>query len=254
MAEPVIFPTTSFNIYRRGEYFQAYLSATNTPTSWTCVGTDADGMAVTLAALGLAFDTAKGILSGAFKHVGFFDFVFVAHNADGYSAPLPVPVGIEDVGFAVDATIGIEVDVETGFVTRTLAAAAVAGAPVLYGKHGGQMLLTVLFKKQGAALTMNLTSLMLGLKEFEPEPLIDLTDGTFYALGGGFRVLLDLNAVKVKTALGNYEADAATIFDAIGEVRWEHYEQVSDGDPAVALISRSRNFIFQLERGLIPNP
>ena len=225
---------------------------------WTCIGSDPDGMAITLADLGLTFDAAHGILKGAFKAAGFYNLKFTATNGTGTSAAVYLPIGIEDSGFAVDATIGIEVDIETGAVSRTLgnavaSSASAAAAPVLYGKHGCQMLLTVVFRKQGQQIGMDVVELQLGLKQYEPEQIIDLTDGTFYALGGGFRILLDLAKVAVANALGDYETDNETLFNALAELRWKHYEQVTAGAP-VALISRSRNFILQLERDLIPNP
>ena len=232
-------------------------AATISAAIWTCIGSDQDGMAITLADLGLTFDTAHGVLKGAFKAAGFYDLKFTATNGAGTSAAVYLPIGIEDSGFAVDATTGIEVDVETGAVTRTFgsavaASASTAAVPVLYGKHGSQMLITVVFRKQGQQLGMDVVELQLGIKQYEPEQIIDLTDGTFYALGGGFRILLDLDKVAVATALGDYEMDNETLFTALAELRWKHYEQVTSGAP-VQLISRSRNFLFQIERDIIPN-
>ena len=259
MAIPVISPVTSLNVYQSGEDVSLLLAATNTPTSWTCVGTDDTGMAVTLADLGLIFDIVHGFLHGAFKNAGFYNLIFTATNGDGTSAPLTVPVGIEYSGFALDATVGLEVDIETGAVTRALAVAAAAASgtatPVLYGKHGCQVLLTIIFKKQGQQITnMDLGELSVGLKQYEPEALLDLTDGTFRSLNGGFRVLLNLDDPDIANALGDYETDDVTLFNAIAEIRWKHYEQLTDGGDPIALISRSRNFLFQLERDVIPNP
>lgn len=257
MPAPVISPVTSLNLSRVGQYSTLLLAASNTPTSWTCEGSDATAAAVVLASIGLTFDTVHGRLYGAFKQAGFYNLIFTATNADGTSAALTVPIGIEDTDFVVDATIGIEVDVETGVVTRTGGGAGggggAAAAPILTGKHGDQMLITVTFKKQGTVISLDLVELNLGIKETEPESLVDLTAGTFYALGGSFRILLDLNQPAVATALGNHEDDALTAFPGIAELRWRHYEQVSDGAAPVALISRSRHFLFQVERELISN-
>lgn len=223
---------------------------------WTCACYDADTMTVVLADLGLTFDTATGVLRGTFRTGGFYNLIFTATNADGTSAAVTLPIGIEDSGFAVDATAGINVDVETGEVTRTLAAGAAASGekkPVLFGKHGSQKLITATFSKQGRLLRPDLVELKIAVKQYEPEQILDVTDGTFYALDGGFRVLLDLDDVDIATALGDYETDNATLFNAIAELRWVSYEQVDDGDP-VEIISRSANFLFQLERDVIPNP
>lgn len=224
---------------------------------WTCSCYDADTMAVVLADLGLTFDTATGVLRGTFTASGFYALIFTATNADGTSAALTVPIGIEDSGFAIDSASGINVDVETGEVTRTLAGAAPAAAgattPVLFGKHASQKLVTVTFLKQGQPVSMDVTDLKLGIKQYEPEQILDVTDGTFYAIGGGFRILVDLDDADVANALGDYEADDKTLFNAIAEVRWTYYEHDTGGD-AVLLISRSANFLFQLERDIIPNP
>lgn len=233
-------------------------AATIAAAVWTCACYDQDTMAVALADLGLTFDTATGVLRGTFKAAGFYNLIFTATNADGTSAAVTLPIGIEDSGFAVDATAGINVDVETGEVTRTLAGgtsapSALAGKPVvLFGKHASHKLVTVTFSKQGAQLSPDMVELQIGLKQYEPEQLLNLTTGTFHATGGGFRVLLDLRDTDISAVLGDYEADDATLFNAIAEIRWESYEQVDDGAPQV-LISRSRTFLFQIERELIPN-
>ena len=220
---------------------------------WTCVAYDATSMALVLSDLGLTFDTATGILRGAFLFAGFYAFTFTATNADGTSAAVTVPVGIEDTGFLVDATIGVKVDVETGMVTSDLGSGSdsTGAVPVLYGKSGTQMLITITFVKQGQAIPIDITELYVGFKQYEPDDVLDITDGTFYALNGGFRIVLNMDQYAVDLALGDYETDSQTLFNAIAEVRYKHNEQTTSMGSPVELLSRSKNFVFQVERKLL---
>lgn len=223
---------------------------------WTVIATDGAATVLALADLGLTFDVATGVLKGAFKQAGFYNLKFTARNAAGTSTPLDVPFGIEDSGFAPDSTTGIEVDVETGAVTRTggsQSASATGRVPVLFGKHGSQKVVTVRFRKQGQTIGVDLLELQCGFKQYEPDELINLSNGLFHAVGDGFRILVNLDAAAVDNALGDYETDSETLFNALAELRWRSYEQVTSGDPQV-IISRSATFLFQVERDIIPNP
>ncbi len=258
MSVPVINPSTSLNVYRKGEYFDVLLSATNSPTSWGCIVKDAEGGTSALAAIGLSLNLATGLLQGAFKESGFYNLLFTAINADGSSSTLAVPVGIRDLGFGLDASIGLRVDVETGVVTRQLATntTTTGGAvqPLLWGKHGCQMILDIGFYKGGVLLDdLVMGMVMVGLKELEPERLLDLSSGQFFVNDGVYRVLLDLDVGSLASVLGDYEDDQETLFNALAEVRYEHYEAVAAGRPRQLIRSRSRNFSFQIERDLIPN-
>ena len=257
MPAPIINPTTSLNVFRKGEYFDVLLTATNSPTSWSCIVRDAGGASSALAAIGLSLNPSTGLLQGAFKESGFYNLLFTASNTDG-SSTLAVPVGIRDLGFGLDASIGLQVDVETGVVTRQLASntttSATAAQPILWGKHGCQMLLDIGFYKGGVLLDdLVMGMVMVGLKEMEPERLLDLSSGQFFVNAGVYRVLLDLDVGSLASVLGDYEDDQETLFNAIAEVRYEHYEAVAAGRPRQLIRSRSRNFSFQIERDLIPN-
>ena len=257
MPAPIINPTTSLNVFRKGEYFDVLLSATNSPTSWSCIVNDADGASSSLAVIGLSLNATTGLLQGAFKESGFYNLLFTASNAEG-SSRLAVPVGIRELGFGLDASIGLQVNVETGMVTRQVVTnnntAAGVAQPVLWGKHGCQMLLDIGFYKGGVLLDdLVMGTVMVGLKEVEPERLLDLSSGQFFVNDGVYRVLLDLDVGSLASVLGDYEDDRETLFNAIAEVRYEHYEAVAAGRPRQLIRSRSRNFTFQIERDLIPN-
>ena len=108
MAKPVLIPTQSALQHLQFESWQFQPTATNSPTSWNC----------TPVPLGMTFDPAIGLLSGAALKPGVFSLLITASNSDGTSDALEYAVGIEAASYAgqFDA-IDLAWDMASGKVT-----------------------------------------------------------------------------------------------------------------------------------------
>jgi hypothetical protein len=80
MAIPVISTTTSVLGYRKGQYFEYQMQATNTPTSWSASGLPS-GMTISNA----------GLVSGAATAAGIYLIKIIATNATGPAKTNPCP-------------------------------------------------------------------------------------------------------------------------------------------------------------------
>ncbi len=250
MAKPVIDQKISLPVFRKGDYFSFKPAASNSPTSWAIDTGDDD-----LTDLGLAFNTVTGRLSGAFKAEGFYDFAITATNGDGTSeVPLFLPFGIWPALSGSDPTIELNIDVDTGIVSRAIASTG----PVLFGKHGDKLMLDVGFTKSGKLIDAPLDTLKCGLVEFMEEPLLAvLNDGVAYVIGDSsarrFRVVVDLDNAIIKSALTNYQNDKDEFFDAVAEFEFAMFVVVVDGGDPVSIVRSSQNFTLRLASDLVPN-
>lgn len=252
MPVPVINPTTSILAYRKGEYFAFQPAATNSPTSWSATGLPP----------GMTINATTGLIQGAPTVQGVYDVTLIASNALGPSAPLVVPVGVESVPYETDASIELDFDLDTGIVTRTRGGSASKDA-VLFGKRGDKFVVAVGLIKEGVLMDIPVVALAIGVKEFEPDPLVVLNDGIFRRSGDyettRYKIVVDLNNPNIPGGkslpgtLSDYEADAGTGFDAIGEIQLVHLYAPVEGVMMQQFTRSSKNFIFRIERDLVPN-
>ena len=253
MPLPVINPTTSILAYRKGEYFAYQPAATNIPTSWSAMGLPP----------GMTINPLTGLIQGAPTVQGVYDVTLVASNAEGTSIPLVVPVGVEAVPFGMDASLEIDFDLDTGIVKRTRGGTGAQAKDVLFGKRGDKLVVSVGLIKDGALMDVPLVALTIGVKEFEPDPLIILNDGAFRRSGDydttRFQVVVDLDnpnlpgGQSLPGTLGDYEEDAGTGFDGLGEIQLTHLHAPVEGMAMQMLTRSSRNFTFRIERDVVPN-
>ena len=251
MPAPVINPTTSILCYRRGEYFAYQPAATNAPTAWTATGLPP----------GMTINPLTGLIQGAPTVQGVFDVTLVASNADGPSAPLIVPVGVENGPADMDTAIEIDFDLDSSIVTRTRMADKKDA--VLFGKRGDKLVLSVGLVKDGHLVDPPLVALSIGVKEFEPDPLVLLNDGIFRRVGeydtARFHIVCDLNnpsipgGASLPGTLSDYEDDTGTGFDALGELQLACLHAPAEGMEMQIMNRSSRNFRFRIERDLVPN-
>ncbi|MEI6035098.1 MAG: Ig domain-containing protein [Verrucomicrobiae bacterium] len=221
MSAPVINTTTSVLGYKQWESWEYQPYATNTPTSWACPNLPA----------GLSIDTSTGKVSGAASVAGVFVCGLTATNADGTSSPLVLTIGIESANAALTSS-GYEVNIDvatreisfTAAAASTTAAAPAAAAPNLYAKEGDSLLLWISFVKNGQALDLDIQTLAIAVKEFEPEARLVLGDAwKKYGTGTGayYGLYAAISGVDLASALGNYEADGGTAFDGLAEIEWQ---------------------------------
>ena len=252
MPIPVINPTTSILAYRKGEYFAYQPAATNNPTLWSATGLPP----------GMTINPATGLIQGAPLIQGVYDVTLIAANASGPSVPLVVPIGVESVPYEPDACIELDFDLDTGLVTRTRSSGSDKDA-VLFGKRGDRFIIAVGLIKDAVLMDIPVVALSIGVKEFEPDPLIVLNDGIFKRSGDyettRYKIVVDLNNPSIAGGkslpgtLSDYEADTGTGFDGLGELQLVHLYAPIEGVMMQNFTRSSKNFTFRIERDLVPN-
>lgn len=163
---------------------------------------------------------STGLISGAAEVAGVFVIALTAINGDGTSDPLVLTIGIEPAPASLTSS-GYEVEIDV--VTRKLS--LVGGGDVnLFAKQNDSLLLWIRFKKEDQILDLDIDTLSLALKEFEPEKRIILGNA-FVKKGSGsgaiYGLYCDMSGDDLANVLANYESDAETAFDGITEIEWQ---------------------------------
>ena len=249
MAIPVISTTTSVLGYRKGQYFEYQMQATNSPTAWTANGLPS-GMTI----------SATGLVSGAATAAGVYLFRVIATNATGPSLPLEVAMGIEDTNYNDGIGIEVNIDLRSGAVAVpgiTPASGQNASQAVMYLKYGDKVLLDLGFLKGEELQSMALASIIMNIREFDGESVLVQSNGALEIIGTSdrprYRILVDLDTPELLNALGNYQADYQTSFDAIAEIEWR-VDYLEPGALTDELIRSSKTFRIAIDRDLVPNP
>ena len=248
MAIPVISNTTSVLGYRKGQYFEYQMQATNTPTSWTGNGLPS-GMAI----------SSTGLVSGAATAAGVYLVRVIATNGDGPSAPLELAMGIEDTHFNDGIGIEVNIDLRSGAVSVpgiTPSSSPVSQA-VMFLKYGDKVFLDIGFLKGEELQTMAMASIVMNVREFDGETALVQSNGGLEIIGTSdrprYRILVDLDTPELLNALGNYQNDYQTTFDAIAEIEWR-VDYLEPGALTDEVIRSSKTFRIAIDRDLVPNP
>ncbi len=247
MAAPIIDTTTSVLGWRLGEAWAYQPAITNLPepTGWTWSNLPP----------GVTANATTGLIEGPGTEPGVYLARVIATNGDGDSDPLVVPIAIFERLWADDGATPINIDIRTGRVCPAWTTDWAPGDPVLFAKSGDHLLLDVGFTADGGDSLIDLgpSAITLGLKEYEPENLLDLSDGGFETIGEWdrtrYRILCHLEASKLEAALGNYEEDAETAFSALCEIEWQ--QPISWDGGALTLTRSSQTFLLRLSREII---
>lgn len=251
MAAPVISPITSILAYRMGEYWVYQPAATGTPTSWSATGLPE----------GMSIHATTGKISGAATEPGVFDVNLHATNGDG-TGSLIFPMAIEAASLSLGAAIDLDMDLGSGEVSNPEMKGqwkSEDGLPVvLFGKLNDRLLIAAGFQKTGVLQPLALARVDLAIKEYEPEPLLVITDGTMQTLGSWdttrFQFVLHLDPAKLQSVLSNYEDDRDTHVDVVAELRYRLLH-ILPGDEAPTELERSsQNFVMRIARDLAPEP
>jgi hypothetical protein len=248
MAIPVISNTTSVLGYRKGQYFEYQMQATNTPTSWSANGLPS-GMSISNA----------GLISGAATSAGVYLFKAVASNSSGPSAPLEVAMGIEDTNYNDGVGIEVNIDLRSGAVSVpgiTPTSGQNASQAVMFLKYGDKVFLDIGFLKGEELQTMAMASIVMNIREFDGETVLVQSNGGIEIIGTSdrprYRILVDLEPPELLNALANYEGDFQTTFDAIAEIEWR-VDYLEPGALADEVIRSSKTFRLAIDRDLVPN-
>jgi hypothetical protein len=248
MAIPVISNTTSVLGYRKGQYFEYQMQATNTPTSWTGNGLPS-GMAI----------SSTGLVSGAATAAGVYLVRVIATNGDGPSAPLELAMGIEDTNFNDGIGIEVNIDLRSGAVSvpGITPSGSNGSQAVMFLKYGDKVFLDIGFLKGEELQTMAMASIVMNVREFDGETALVQSNGGLEIIGTSdrprYRILVDLDTPELLNALGNYQNDYQTTFDAIAEIEWR-VDYLEPGALSDEVIRSSKTFRIAIDRDLVPNP
>jgi hypothetical protein len=248
MAIPVISNTTSVLGYRKGQYFEYQMQATNSPTSWTADGLPS-GMSI----------NSSGLVSGAAISAGVYLVKVIASNATGPSAPLELAMGIEDTNFNDGIGIEVNIDLRSGAVSvpGITPSSSQASQAVMFLKYGDKVFLDIGFLKGEELQTMAMASIVMNIREFDGETVLVQSNGGLEIIGTSdrprYRILLDLDTPDLLNALANYQADYQTTFDAIAEIEWR-VDYLEPGALSDEVIRSSKTFRLAIDRDLVPNP
>ena len=247
MAIPVISNTTSVLGYRKGQYFEYQMQATNSPTGWTADGLPS-GMSI----------NSTGLVSGSASAAGVYLVKVIASNASGASVPLEVAMGIEDTNFNDGVGIEVNIDLRSGAVSvpGIAPSAAKDSQAVLFLKFGDKVFLDLGFLKGEELQAMAMGSIIINIREFDGETVLVQSNGALEIIGTSdrprYRILVDLNTPELLNALGNYEDDFQTTFDAIAEIEWR-VDYLEPGALADEVIRSTKTFRIAIDRDLVPN-
>lgn len=248
MPAPVISTTTSVLGYRKGQYFEYQMAATNTPTSWAATGLPS-GMEI----------NSSGLISGTATSAGVYLIKVTATNGDGASSPLEVAMGIEDTNYNDGLGIEVNIDLLSGSVSVpgiTPTSGQNASQASMFLKHGDKAFLDLGFFKGTELQSMAVSSVIMNIREFDGETILVESNGAVQNIGTSdkqrYRILVDLDNEALLNALGNYQSDYKTTFDAIAEFEWR-VTYLEEGALAEEIVRSSKTFRIAIDRDLVPN-
>jgi hypothetical protein len=198
MAAPIINPNTSVLGFTTGQFVAYQCGTTDGQTgTWSCANLPD----------GLSINATTGLISGMPTTPGVYNTTIKFTNVNG-TATLPVTFGIDDAGYVTDVGIEVNIDLISGAVTFPTAADG-----KLHGKCGDYLPLLIGLQKSGELLDLPVTGIAFGLKEFESDARLILSNGAFTKLGSyertRWRTLVYLDTATLQGALADYEASAA---------------------------------------------
>lgn len=219
MSVPVLTQPRTPRTIARGVAFSLQLDATESPTSYAATGLPA----------GLSLNVSTGLVSGTPTAAGLSTASFTATNGSGTSAPVEVVFSVQPAppGDANWDDVPLDFDA----ISRIVSIPGVAleqGEPLLHLKKGDKFPLLVGVSKWGVLREVDLeeeaVSLLLGIKEFEPERLVELSDGSVEKVGEDegevrYRIWVRLTPQQWQAILDDYEADDGTELRAWGELQ-----------------------------------
>ena len=248
MPAPVISNTTSVLGYRKGQYFEYQMAATNTPTSWAATGLPS-GMTI----------NSSGLITGTATAAGVYLIRVTATNADGASTPLEVAMGIEDSNYNDGLGIEVNIDLLSGSVSVpgiTPSSGQNASQAVMFLKHGDKAFLDLGFFKGTELQSMAVASIVMNIREYDGETILVESNGAVQSIGTSdkqrYRILVDMDTEELMNALGNYQSDYQTTFDAIAEFEWR-VTYLEAGALTNEVIRSSKTFRIAIDRDLVPN-
>jgi hypothetical protein len=175
MAIPVITTPASPRIIAQGVAFSQAMAASNTPTGWAATGLPG----------GLTIHATTGTISGTPTAQGVSTALITATNGTGDSedATIIFIVQATPPGMGGPFDIVLDYEMTTNEVTMPGVPAPEAGEPLFYAPKGTNRYLLVGVTYFGVLQDINPASedvvIKLGMKELEPERLLEVTTGRY---------------------------------------------------------------------------
>jgi hypothetical protein len=168
-------------------------------------------------------------------------------------------MGIEDTNFNDGIGIEVNIDLRSGAVSvpGITPSSLPASQAVMFLKYGDKVFLDIGFLKGEELQTMAMASIVMNVREFDGETALVQSNGGLEIIGTSdrprYRILVDLDTPELLNALGNYQNDYQTTFDAIAEIEWR-VDYLEPGALADEVIRSSKTFRIAIDRDLVPNP
>ncbi len=238
----------AINITSEGGYFQLLRADT-----WSAHGLPP----------GIVVNPVSGLISGTPEIAGVYNVTLRARNSDGQSNDHIITMGVEPTPWLQDASIEIDVNLRDGRVRlsqvseqQSDSSAQEESQPILHVKFGDRLVLSLGFMKDETLVELPLEQIRFGLKEFEPERLHLLNDGSYLQVGefeeARYQILAEFTGTALASILSGYEEDVDTYFDAVAEI--EFVTLYEAGGQIHDLRRTTRSFIVRIHRDLIiPN-
>ena len=211
---------------------------------------------------GIGINPASGLISGAPTVPGVYNVNLRARNSDGQSADHIIVIGVEPNRYLQDASIEIDINLRDGRVRLAGAPEVSTGnqddgsQPILHVKSGDKFVLSVGFMKDETLVELALDQIRFGLKEFEPERLHLVNDGSHTQVGqfedARYQIVAEFDDAALDSILSGYEDDVDTFFDAVAEIEfvtlYEHFGELRE------MRRTTRSFLVRVHREMIvPN-
>lgn len=212
-----------------------------------------------------------GKISGSAEVPGVWVLGVVASNADGDSAEQQFTIGIEPGALIPDSLPWLAINVVTGELQvdgevvptltdadrRKLGVDTTFVPPVaLAVKEGDDLLTRVSFVRGETVQDIDIDSMRLVLKEYEPENELVVSSEPIEKQGAStstnYLLHTKFDGNLLASSLSNYESDEGTYFYALAEIE---YVQVNSESVGPSTLTRSSaTFCVRIERDLANNP
>jgi len=220
MPVPILDPRTSLQAISADASYTLQLGAFAVPTLWEAVGLPA----------GLAINSGTGAITGTPTTPGYYQAVIRASNADGADSIVLLFAIVEAAPATAINPFDIVINYELSTNEVSLPGVApVTGGALFFAPRGTNRNLLVGVTYFGVLQDLNpadeALAIKLGMKDLEPERLIEMTTGTTTKVAAmpddqqRYRIPFRVTPSNWTGALSDYEADAGTQILALAELQ-----------------------------------